>query len=182
MNPNSRDINENWNFFRNILTLFVSWLQYSQPKYQSKSAPPLDYTWNNKNAKKTQQKPQKSKTNSDWERFRQLRRQASKAAAKSYSDYLYNHIRESLKTNRKQFWSFIKANKWECIGIPTLQTNDQIITNDRDKANTLNNQFSSVFTKEIDPIPQLALSIYSDIPFLEIGIDGVVAIEKPKSK
>ena len=69
---------------------------------------------------------------------------------------------------------FIKANKRECIGIPTLQTNGQIITNDRDKANTLNNQFSSAFTQEIYPTPKLAPSVYSDIPFLEIGIDGVV--------
>ena len=62
----------------------------------------------------------------------------------------------------------------ECIGIPTLQTNGQIITNDRDKANTLNNHFSSVFTQEIYPIPKLSPSVYSDIPFLKIGIDGVV--------
>ena len=87
--------------------------------------------------------------NSDWEKFRKLRRQASKAAAKFYSYYLNNHIGESLKTNPKQFWSFIKANKREYIGIPTLQTNGQIITSDRDKANTLNNQFSSLFTQEI---------------------------------
>ena len=31
-----------------------------------------------------------------------------------------------------------------------------------------------MFTQEIDPIPQHAPSIYSDIPFLKIGIDGVV--------
>ena len=68
----------------------------------------------------------------------------------------------------------MKVNKRECIGIPTLQTNGQIITNDRDKANTLNNHFSSVFTQEIYPIPKLSPSVYSDIPFLEIGIDGVV--------
>ena len=33
---------------------------------------------------------------------------------------------------------------------------------------------SSVFTQEIYPIPKLSPSVYSDIPFLEIGIDGVV--------
>ena len=123
---------------------------------------------------KSHNKAKQTGRNSDWGKFRQLRRQASKAAAKSYSDYLNNHIGESLKTNPKQFWSFIKANKRECICIPTLQTNGQIITNDRDKANTLNNQFSSVFTQEIYPIPKLSPSVYSDIPFLEIGIDGVV--------
>ncbi|KAK2170257.1 hypothetical protein NP493_1155g00021 [Ridgeia piscesae] len=127
---------------------------------------------------KSYKKAKQTGRNSDWEKFRQLRRQASKAAAKSYSDYLNNHIGESLKTNPKQFWSFIKANKRESIGIPTLQTHGQIITNDGDKANTLNNQFSSVFTQEIYPIPHLAPSTYCDIPFLEIELDG--AIEKPR--
>ena len=31
-----------------------------------------------------------------------------------------------------------------------------------------------MFTQEIYPIPKLAPSVYSDIPFFEIGIDGVV--------
>ena len=31
-----------------------------------------------------------------------------------------------------------------------------------------------MFTEEICPIPKLAPSVYSDIPFLEIGINGVV--------
>jgi hypothetical protein len=79
---------------------------------------------------KSHKKAKQTGRNSDWEKFRQLRSKASKAAAKSYSDYLNNHIGESLKTNPKQIWSFIKANKRECIGIPTLQTNGQIIPPD----------------------------------------------------
>ena len=51
------------------------------------------------------------------------------------------------KNKPQQLWSFIKANKGECIDIPTLQTNGQTITNDHDKAKTLNKQFSSVFTQ-----------------------------------
>ena len=123
---------------------------------------------------KSHKKAKQTGRNNDWEKFRQLRRLARKAAAKSYSDDPNNHIGENIKTNPKQFWSFIKANKRECIGIPSLQTNGQIFTNDRDKANTLNNQFSSVFTQEIYPIPKLASYGYSDIPFLEIGINGLV--------
>ena len=112
--------------------------------------------------------------NSDWEKFKELRKQATKALAKSYKDYVNNHIRDSLKTNPKRFWSFIKTNKRENIGIPTLRVNDQPIINDRDKANALNNQFSSVFTQENHPIPQIAPSTYPNIPLLEIGIDGVI--------
>ena len=35
-----------------------------------------------------------------------------------------------------------------------------------------------MFTQNMYPIPQLAPSIYSDIPFLEIGIDWVVKLSK----
>ena len=78
----------------------------------------------------------------------------------------------SLKTNPKRFWSFIKANKRENIGIPILRVNENPITNDRDKGNTLNNQFTSVFTSERYPIPvipSLYSSISSVLPRIEKG-------------
>ena len=166
MNPMSRDISENWNFFRNNLTSLVD---RNIPSWNTKAKVHLPWITREiirmqRKRNKSHQKTKQTGRNRDWERLRELRRQASKAAAKSYTDCLNNHIGESLKTNPKQFWSFIKANKRECIGIPTLQINGQIITNDRNKANT----------QEIYPIPQLAPSVYPDIPFLEIGIDGVV--------
>ena len=77
---------------------------------------------------------------------------------------------DSLKTNPKRFWSFIKAIKQENIGIPTLRVNDQPIINDRNKANALNNQFSSVFTQEKHPIPQIAPSILTPTsPFSKLA-------------
>ena len=57
----------------------------------------------------------------------------------------------------------MKANKRENIGIPTLRVNDKPITNDRDKANALSNQFTSVFTSERYPIPVIDPSLYSSI-------------------
>ena len=123
---------------------------------------------------KSHKKAKQTGLNSDWEKFKELRKQATKALAKSYKDYVNNHIGDSLKTNPKRFWSFIKANKRENIGIPTLRVNDQPIINDRDKANALNNQFSFVFTQEKHPISQIAPSTYPNTPLLKIGIDGVI--------
>ena len=53
-----------------------------------------------------------------------LRRQTIKASATSYKSYVNNQIGSSLKTNPKRFWSFIKANQRENIGIPTLRVDD----------------------------------------------------------
>ena len=112
-----------------------------------------------------------------WEQFRELTRQTStKALATSYKSYVNNQIGDCLKTNPKRFWSFIKANKRENIGIPTLRVNDKPITNDRDKANALNSQFTSVFTSERYPIPvidqgsTLAVFRYPEHPRFSDGI------------
>ena len=59
------------------------------------------------------------------------------------SDNTVNGLATRTSTNYKR----------ENIGIPTLRVNYKPITNDRDKANALNNQFTSVFTSERYPIP-----------------------------
>ncbi|KAK2175261.1 hypothetical protein NP493_741g00002 [Ridgeia piscesae] len=102
---------------------------------------------------KSHKKANQTGRNSNWEKFRQLLRQASKAAAKSYSDNLNYHIGESLKINPKQFWSFIKAKKRECIGIPTLQTNGQIITNDPTRQIPLTTNSAPCLLKKSTPSP-----------------------------
>ena len=100
---------------------------------------------------KSHKKAMQTGLNSDWEKFKELRKQTTKTLAKSYKDYVNNHIGDSLKTSPKRFWSFIKTNKRENIGISTLQINDQPIINDRDKANALYNQFSLFLLKKSTP-------------------------------
>ena len=80
----------------------------------------------------------------------------------------------TLKTNPKRVWSFIKANKRENIGIPTPTVNDKPITKDRDKANALNSQFTSVFTSDRYPIPVIDHSLYFSMPPLDIGTNGII--------
>ena len=123
---------------------------------------------------KSHKKAKQTGLNKHWEQFRELRRQTTKALATSYKSYVNNQIGDSLKTNPKRFWSFIKANKRENIGIPTLRVNEKPITNDRDKTNALNNQFTSVFTSESYPIPVIDHSLYSSIPPLDIGTNGII--------
>ena len=119
-------------------------------------------------------KKQKTGLNKHWEQFWELRRQTTKTLATSYKSYVNNQIGDSLKTNPKRCWSFIMANKRENIGIPTLRVNDKPITNNRDKANALNNQFTPVFTSESYPIPVIYPSLYFSMPPLDIGTHGII--------
>ena len=122
-----------------------------------------------RNETKAIKKAKQTGLNKQLVQFRELRRQTTKALATSQKSYLNNQIGDSLKASPKRFRSFIKANKRENIGIPTLRINDKPITNDRDKANALNNQFTSVFTSERYPIPVIYPSLYSSMPPLDIG-------------
>ena len=99
VNPISRDINQNCNF-KNNLTSFVD---RNIPSWNTKAKAHLprikrDITRMQRKRNKSHTKAKQTRRNSDWEKFRKLRRQTNQAAAKSYSDYLNNHIGESLKT------------------------------------------------------------------------------------
>ena len=118
--------------------------------------------------------PDNLDVNSNWDFFfKQLRKEVTKEVANSYSSYINNVIGESLTTNPKQFWSFIRKNKTESLGIPSLKVNDMVKTTDSDKADALNDYFKSVFTKEQLPIPTKGPSPFPSIQSLEIGLNGV---------
>ena len=123
---------------------------------------------------KSHKKAKQTGLNKHWEQFRELRRQTTKALATSYKSYVNNQIGDILKTNPKRFWSFIKSNKRENIGIPTLRVNDKPLTNDRDKADALNSQFTSVFTSERYHIPVIDPLLYFSMPLLDIGTNGII--------
>jgi len=71
------------------------------------------------------------------------------------------------------FYRFTKSKRRESIGIPPLKVNKEQIFSDNDKANCLNNYFSSVFTNErLDNIPKLESS-YPNMPMFTVTVPGV---------
>ena len=73
----------------------------------------------------------------------------------------------------KNFWKFIKHQKKDFSGIPSLKVNGKFISDPKEKANALNLQFKSVFTQETDyQEPQKILS--PEIPDITITTQGVL--------
>ena len=118
------------------------------------------------NAKRTNQ-------NKPWEIKKKLRKEITKEVAKSYNSYINNIIGGSLTTNPEQFGSFIRKNKTETLGIPTLKVNDNMKTTDHDKAKALNDHFKPVFTNEQLPIPTKGPSPFPYIKTPEIRLNGI---------
>ena len=84
------------------------------------------------------------------------------------------------KTNPKKFWRYVQERMKTKTGIGTLKEKDgPLITNDKEKAETLNDFFSSVFTHENkNNIPNLAPGEYSKGSFLSEIIVTPQAVEK----
>ena len=74
----------------------------------------------------------------------------------------------------KKYWKYVKARKRETVGVSTLKVNEETIENSKGKAEALNEQFKSVFTKEyLDNFPQIDDSGTPDIPNLNITTDAL---------
>ena len=81
----------------------------------------------------------------------------------------------SLETSPKRFWSFIRSQRKEAVGIPTLVSDGEMCVSDLSKAEALNKQFSSVFTDEnLTTLPDKGHSAFSSIQDLDIELEGVV--------
>ena len=97
----------------------------------------------------------------------------AKLIKKSHNRYLNEGIGDSLTDNPKKFWSYVKHSKSENLGIPPLKTVDALSITDKDKAETLNSCFFSVFTREQTPLPEIGPSPFHSIGDLQISPNGV---------
>ena len=98
----------------------------------------------------------------------------SKLVKESHNAYLNDVIGSSLTENQKKFWSYLRNCKSENIGIPPLKNdNSSISVTDKDKAESLNSYFHSVFTQEQLLTANIGTSYSPSIPDLKISADGV---------
>jgi len=74
-------------------------------------------------------------------------------------------INHDNKCANKKFWSYKKN---EGSGIPALEKNHQLVMDNLDKANILNDQFSSVYTIDNDCIEHLPSLKVPSVPNIQL--------------
>lgn len=114
-----------------------------------------------------------------WERYRNLRKQVQQDLRKAEQDYLSTTVFDSLQTNVKKFWSFIKHRRQDACGISALKVNGSLFNEARDKAEILSKQYQSVFTKDdASNVPSLGISPYPAVDDLFVSSEGVLKLLK----
>ena len=182
-NPTSRTIEENWKSFKSALHQAII---KHVPTTKSKTKRHL--LWIKRNIKceirkkdRQYRKARKSKKHEDWSAYRIKRQQLQKLLRSAHDDYIRNVIGASLldRGNQKKFWSFVKLNRTENVGIPILSdTNGLHITNQA-KAECLNTQFVSVFTSDDGKhLPDKGLSPYREMDTIQFTQPGIEILLK----
>ena len=96
-------------------------------------------------------------TCSDWSRFKKIRKHIKSKLREFHDDYISDILdlgsldeqgTQPKPTIGKKFWSYIRAQKRDTVGIPLPKVGQRHITDSVKKAEALSNQYEFVFTDE----------------------------------
>ena len=170
-----RSVNENWSLCKNAI------LSFADNYFPVKAARPAKPNpWFNRSLRRLTRKKQRlfyrdKTTNSPhaWTAYRKHRKVTSRAINQARNNYVSNLLDENLFTCPKKFWSYIKSKRQDFFGIPSLKVNNQIIVDNKEKANVLNDYFHSVFTTDDDSPPSIPSCNIASVDKPQISIKGV---------
>ncbi|XP_072182159.1 uncharacterized protein [Diadema setosum] len=169
--------NENWLQLKNFL------LQTMEKHIPSKLSRPLTkQPWITPSIKRMVRKKarlyKKARTtdsDKDWNQFRSFRKTVQKKIRSSYWSYTNDMLNDPDDKHYKKFWSFIKAKRQDNTGIPPMEQNGRKVTDSKNKARILNEQFLSVFTSEsLDALPLMDDSQLPDVHRIKVTVSGVL--------
>ena len=119
-------------------------------------------------------KAKSSKNTRDTRRYKKLKTACQRSIREAHDTYVHDVIGQSAQENPKKFWSYIKGKKQESSGVSPLRNVDGVIHSEANvKANILNRQFVSVFTKEDTAnIPDKGASPYASMEGITVTPNG----------
>ena len=113
------------------------------------------------------------------DRYKRLKQKVQWEIRKANKKYM-EEVSTDYKDNSIKFWSYIKSKGQEWIGVAPLKNKMGFLQSDnKSKAEILNEQFQSVFTKEIiNNFPNKGKSPYSTMEDIKINSKGVHTLLK----
>ena len=172
-NPKERSVDENWTYFkkclRDAIDKFVPMKKISGRFRLPWITRPLQRMIRKK--QRAYNRAKRSHKDRDWAVFRSIRKGLQRSMRDAHFDYINTQITED---GNKGLWRYLKGMRKDTCGVSTLCTDGKTGSEPREKAEMLNAQFSSVFTREdTTNIPDLGKSPYPQMPTIDVGEAGV---------
>ena len=130
-----------------------------------------------KKKKRLYNKAKHTGSTTDWHRYRRQKELVQNLLRKECWDYIERTLTKSLEEkNSRPFWRYIKECGNDNIGIPPIRDGNELCDHSRGKAELLNKQFQSVFTKDNDSKPDIPGNPYPDVDAINITTEGVIKL------
>ena len=151
-NFENTDVNGNWEKFKKGI------FKIADTHIPSKmTSTRFNLPWFDRKLKKMTRKKQrlynkakKSKKAEDWASLKLFKKKTQAEIKSAHTGYIKGVLDKSLEDkNPKPFWSYIKQMRKDTVGVAPIKERDstKLLTDSRHKAEALNKQFKSVFTK-----------------------------------
>ena len=177
-NTTETDVNTLWTTFKQKCIESVN--KYVPSKYTSTR---FNQPWCNRDVRRLTRRKRRayrkactSKNPSDWMRYKQVQKDAQNTCRSAHNNYIRNMVSEPGSKNKK-LYSYVKGMKCDSSGVATLKRDGTNYSEASDKAEILNNQFASAFTREdCSTMPSMGKSLDTEAPPLTIQNNGVQKI------
>ena len=115
----------------------------------------------------------RSNSQSDWNRYKDIKRRAQLTCRKAHDNHVSSMLSED-HDNPKVFWQYIKSRKKDNFGVSPLRKDGLTYNSSKQKADILNDQFTSVFTKEdLSNPPKLPKRHIPSLSQIKVTVRGV---------
>ena len=147
--PSEDTVEENW---RHLHSMMIETIKNNVPEKKVSTRYNLPYLTRKtirqiRRKKRTYHKAKRTGDQRDWDKFHQQRRECQRATKRDYWQYINRLIDPDTDTTNKNLWSYLKTKRQDSFGVAPLKEHGKIHTTAADKADILNQQFVSVFTK-----------------------------------
>lgn len=130
-----------------------------------------------KRKKRLYKRAKRTNLDTDWSKFKEINKSCKKSCRKAYNCYINEKIINS--NNPKKFYSFIKSKRQDNVNVAPLKRGETYIIDDKEKANMLNDQYCSVFSKQSTESPPInAPKSVESIDNIDIEVNGVSKLLK----
>ena len=177
---NDMDMQESWDYFYSNIRSIID--RYIPETVQKKQVKPVWMDMYCKHLIERKYKAWKrytySRSREDYLKYRKIRNKIPKSihyAKKKYEKGIASDIKE----NPKSFWKYVRTKTQTRSVIGDIKDNHgQRVSNDKNKAEVMNNFFSSVFTVEDKYLPKCDLLVDNSICDVVVTIDKVKKLLK----
>ena len=174
--PYSRTVDDNWNRFKTSLKQSMD-RHIPQKKITSRWNLPWITTDIKRLCRRKKRAWDAGKRNHNshaWKRYLKLNHQVKVSLEKAHRDYIDNILNVNITENPKKVYSYIKQKKSGESSIPVLKPDNIIISDSTEKAEALNAQYTSQFTREPDDdLPEVDGDSFPPMPDILFTTPGV---------